>query len=329
MPEANSSEDTGSARTRIGLGDNAMLGIALKVISVTVFIFMQSGAKSLNHIFVGELVFFRSLFAVLPILVIMQWRGELKASLKTQRFGGHLIRTAFGTLGMTALFLALYNLPLPEATTLTYAIPLIIVVLSALILKEPVRAFRWTAVGVGAVGVLIVAWPRLSLFTSGAALTSGETFGVICAMVGACLAAGAMLSTRSLVATERSGTIVLYYSSLASILALLTLPFGWVMPSPFELAMLIGIGVLGGIGQILLTESYRHADMSVIAPFEYSSLLFAIVIGYFAFGETPTIYTLIGGLIVIAAGIAIILRERHLGLKRRDEARAVTPASGR
>lgn len=313
----------------IGLGDNVMLGISLKVTSVIVFIFMQSGAKSMNHVPVGELVFFRSLFAVLPIIVIMQWRGELRVSLKTKRFGGHLLRTMFGTIGMSALFLALYNLPLPEATTLSYAIPLIIVALSALILKEPVRAFRWTAVGVGAIGVLVVAWPRFSIITSGVPLTNGETFGVICAMVGACFAAGAMLTTRSLVTTERSGTVVIYYSSLATIIALCTLPFGWIMPSPPELAMLIAIGVFGGIGQILLTESYRHADMSIIAPFEYSSLLFAIVIGYFAFGDLPTINMLVGGAIVIAAGVAIILRERHLGLQRRARARKVSPASGR
>lgn len=305
-----------------------MLGITLKVISVAVFLLMSTGAKSLPQIPLGQLVFFRSFFAILPIIIILQLRGELGVSLKTKRVPAHLLRTFVGISGMSLLFVAIINLPLPEAITLSYSIPLMIVVLSAIILKERVRMFRWTAVAVGAIGVLTIAWPRLTLLTSGAPLDNAESLGLICAITGAFFAACAMLATRSLVTTERSGTVVLYYSSFASIIALCSLAFGWVMPTPLELAMLIGIGISGGIGQILLTESYRHADMSIIAPFEYSSLILSIAIGYLVFGDLPTINMIVGGLIVVAAGIAIILRERHLGLKRRARAKRVSSPQG-
>ena len=133
-----------------------------------------------------------------------------------------------------------------------------------------------------------------------------------------------MLFVRSLVRTERTATIVLWFSLSASALALLTFPFGWSPLTAAQLALLVGAGLCGGVGQILLTEAYRHADVSTVAPFEYTSLVLGIAVGYAVFEEIPTVEMLAGGAIVVAAGIFIIWREQQLGLKR-GAARRVAP----
>jgi drug/metabolite transporter (DMT)-like permease len=130
---------------------------------------------------------------------------------------------------------------------------------------------------------------------------------------------------RQLITTERSATIVLYFLISSSIISLVTVPFGWALPTPTEAALLVGAGIAGGIAQILLTESYRHADMSVVAPFEYTSLVFSVIIGLVFFGDVPTWFTLIGGVIVVGSGLFIIYREHRLGLDRSRVREVVTP----
>jgi drug/metabolite transporter (DMT)-like permease len=118
---------------------------------------------------------------------------------------------------------------------------------------------------------------------------------------------------------------VFFFSLTATGLSLLTLPFGWVVPTPTEAALLVTAGIMGGFGQIFLTQAYRFADASVVAPFDYASMIFAVLIGYFVFDEVPTGQTLLGGGIVILAGVAIIWREHALGLKREKTRQTMTP----
>jgi drug/metabolite transporter (DMT)-like permease len=153
----------------------------------------------------------------------------------------------------------------------------------------------------------------------------GASLGAVVAFISCFFAATAMVVVRRLVETERSATIVLYFSITSSIFGLCTLPFGWVMPTTEQFAMLILAGIFGGIAQILLTESYRHADMSVVAPFEYASLILSIGVGYFVFQDIPTLEMLIGGVIVVGSGLFIIYREHRLGLDRRRVREVVTP----
>jgi drug/metabolite transporter (DMT)-like permease len=129
-------------------------------------------------------------------------------------------------------------------------------------------------------------------------------------------AALAQVFVRKLVQTETTSAIVFYFSVTATVLSLLTLPWGWTLPSLEVIGLLICAGLLGGIGQILLTTSYRHADASLIAPFEYASMLLSIAVGYTIFGEVPGAATLAGGTMIVIAGILIILRERQLGIER-------------
>ncbi|MFN7051256.1 MAG: DMT family transporter, partial [Gemmobacter sp.] len=189
---------------------------------------------------------------------------------------------------------------------------------------EEVRAFRISAVALGMAGVMIVLWPRLSL-TGRAELGTAEALGAMLVLGGAVFAALAQVFVRKLVQTERTPAIVFWFSMTATLLSLLTLPYGWALPTASEAALLVLAGLMGGVGQILLTSSYREADASVIAPFDYASMLFALVIGYTVFGEVPTLTMLAGAALVITAGILIIWRERQLGLERARQRKAMTP----
>ena len=142
---------------------------------------------------------------------------------------------------------------------------------------------------------------------------------------GAVFAALAQVFVRKLVMTEKTPAIVFYFSLTATVLSLATLPFGWVVPSATEAALLVTSGLLGGVGQIFLTSSYREADASVVAPFDYASMIFALGIGYFVFAEVPTGTMLIGAAVVVFAGCMIIWRERQLGIERAKQRKAMTP----
>ncbi|MFD1159725.1 DMT family transporter [Roseovarius aestuarii] len=302
-------------------------GIALKLCSVVLFITMVSMIKATaDHVPVGEAVFFRSFFAIPVILGWVIARGQLRTGLKVKSKLGHFWRGFVGSLAMGMSFAGLGLLPLPEVTALGYAAPLLTVVFAAMFLDEKVGVFRISAVMLGLVGVLIVVSPRLSLLGSETMETT-QAVGAVLVLMGAVCAALAQIYIRKLVRVEQTAAIVFYFSITSAALSLLTIPFGWVMPTPGEVALLVLAGLLGGAGQIFLTSAYRFADASVVAPFDYASMIFALVIGYFIFNEVPTGTMLIGAAIVILAGCIIIWRERQLGLKR-GQARAVKTPQG-
>ena len=296
-------------------------GILLKILSVCVFVGMASLIKTTApRIPPGEAVFFRSFFAIPVIVVWLMWRHELSTGLRTANPMGHVWRGVVGTSAMGLGFAGLGLLPLPEVTAIGYAAPLLVVIFAAMFLGENVRAFRLTAVAIGLVGVLIVLSPRLSI--NAAAIDVSETLGAVVVLGGAVFAALAQVFVRKLVQTERTAAIVFWFSVTAATLSLITLPWGWVVPSPLDAGLLIVAGVLGGFGQILLTSGYRYADASLIAPFEYTSMLLALGVGYFIFDEVPTSVMLLGALLIIAAGVLIIWRVRQLGLERSRQRKA-------
>jgi drug/metabolite transporter (DMT)-like permease len=302
---------------------NVLTGIALKVLSIVIFVAMQACIKAAGQVPAGQIAFFRSFFAFLPILAFLAWRGGVGAAFVTSRPLGHIFRGVIGATSMLLGFFALTRLPLPEAIALNYAQPLLLVIISAVFLGETIRIYRWSAVVIGLIGVFIISWPKLTLFTSGEAMSNQEALGMTAALVAAAMSAVALLQVRELVRTEKSATVVIWFSLTASVTGLLTIPFGWITPNWQQFALLVGAGICGGIAQILMTESYRHTEASTLAPFEYVSLLLGLLVGYFAFNEVPTIHMVVGGLIVIGAGIFIIWRERKLGIER--GARKVTP----
>jgi drug/metabolite transporter (DMT)-like permease len=151
---------------------------------------------------------------------------------------------------------------------------------------------------------------------SGGSATAAASIGALCGVLAAFTNAGSVIQTRRLTDTETTSSIVFYFSLYCALAGLLTLPFGWIWPSPLQLAVLIGAGLVGGLAHIVLTSSYRYAPASLMAPLDYTTMIWAFVFGWVLFGELPTIYVYVGGAIVCGSGIFVIWRERQLGLRR-------------
>ncbi len=297
-------------------------GIALKLCSVFLFTIMASLIKATADLVPpGEAVFFRSFFAMPIIVGWLALRGDLKTGFKVNRPIGHFWRGAIGVTAMGFGFASLGFLPLPEVTAIGYAAPMLTVIFAAILLGERLRMFRMAAVVLGLVGVVVVMWPRLSVDE----IDDVALLGMICILISAVLRALVQIHIRKLVATEETSAIVFYFSLTATLFSLLSLPFGWTWPGMPAVVMLIVSGLVGGIAQIFLTASYKHAEAALLAPFDYASILFAILFGYVFFDEVPTQMVLAGSAIVMAAGGLIIWRERQLGLKRGKARPGLTP----
>lgn len=305
--------------------DAPLTGIGLKLVSVAVFITMSTLIKIIGHrVPPGEVVFFRSAFAIPVILVWLGATRSLRTGLATRNYMGHFWRGLAGTAAMGFGFAGLGLLPLPEVTAIGYAAPLLTVVFAAMFLGEEVRTFRFLAVAIGLLGVLIIVSPRLTALRDGT-VGATEALGAVVLLVGAVFTALAQVFVRRLVSVESTSAIVFFFSLNSALLSLVTLPFGWNWPDLQTAALLIVTGLLGGVGQVFLTSAYRHADASVVAPFDYASMLLSIVIGYVGFGEVPGSATVLGAAIVILAGIIIIWREHQLGLERVRQRESMTP----
>lgn len=308
-------------------------GIFLKTLSALSFTVMAAIVKYVGmggvttHTPLGELVFFRSFFALVPVLLWLAYARPLSAAFRTNNLKGHIRRGLIGSTGMFLGFTALLFLPLPDATALSYAAPLLSVVLAAIMLKEVIRMYRWTAVFIGLIGVVIMLLPSLTLGSGPSA--DGHLKGTVFALLGATCAAFAMIEVRRLTSTEHTGAIVVYFSLTTTLMSLVTFvggyfypEYAWAWPSARDFGVLALIGIFGGIGQILLTHCYRFADASIIAPFDYTSMIWALLIGWLVFEQVPERMVLIGAVIVMCSGIFVILRERALGIERKRQRRA-------
>ncbi|MDW4498230.1 DMT family transporter [Sulfitobacter sp. D35] len=290
------------------------LGVGLKVTAMALFSVMSALIKATSdEVPAGEQVFFRSLFAIPIILVWLAQRGELRNGLKTSNPMGHFWRGLLGTTAMGLSFAGLGLLPLPEVTAIGFATPIFTVILAAVMLGERIRLFRISAVALGLVGVIIILWPR---FSSWGGFEDAAALGALLILIATVMRSFVQIHIRQLVQTEHTAAVVFYFSSFATLLSLLTLPFGWVMPQGDTLALLITAGLLGGVAQILVTSAYRFGTTSMLAPYDYTAMIFAIIIGYVWFSELPTLVMLIGSALVIVAGILVIWREHRLGLPR-------------
>ncbi|MDB5640849.1 MAG: EamA-like transporter family protein [Hyphomicrobiales bacterium] len=299
-----------------------LTGIAFKIASTLFFSAMLALVKYYSAIPVSELVFFRSSFALIPLVFWLLARGDFPRALHTRNLGGHLVRSLAGVGSMSLMFAAYGFLPLADVTAIGYAAPLLIVVFSALLLREKVTGSRWAAVLIGFAGVLVILWEHL-----GRHADQRASFGALCAFSAAVLVSIAMIQTRRLTKTEDTGAIVFYFqtsTTVASVLVMLAAevwpnaaPFAsavqsqaWVWPSSADWWPLIALGLLGGVGQIFMTQSYRFADASIIACFDYTSMIWALIIGLLFFNEAPRDIALVGAAIIASGGLLAIYAER-------------------
>lgn len=300
----------------IGTAQDPARAVALKLLAVALFVAMGACVKAARDVVpTGEAVFFRSLFALPPILVYAWWRGRVVEALTAHDKAAHLWRGLCGAAAMWLGFTALGLLPLPELIAINHAVPLITTALAAWLLGETVRLYRWSAVVVGLLGVLVMLRPRLGALAE-RGFDDAAALGAAAALCGTALMGLAAIQVRRLVQTETTMSVVFWFTLICTASGLATLPFGWVAPAGKLMWLLITAGLLGGTAQILLTESYRRADASTLAPFDYSSLLYGVLIGWAVFGEVPGVDVTIGAAIVVAAGLFIIYREHRLRIDR-------------
>jgi len=278
-------------------------GALLKLVSVLFLASMAACVKYLGTaIPSGETVFVRGLIS-LAVLAFIAWRVEGLHLLKTGNLKSHALRSLSGTASMFCWFTALTLIPLADFTAITFTAPMFLTVLAMLFLGERIHAYRWTALAVGFAGVLIMVGPHLSF--------GGGSLGVALSLGAAIFSAIAMMFLRSMSGSggEHAITIAFYFSLTSMVVAALTAVAGWPMPTAEQWLFIVLIGVLGVFGQLLMTWSYRYAEASMIAPLDYTNLLFAVIYGYLFFGETPYVSVWIGAPLVIAAGLIILWRE--------------------
>ena len=287
---------------------NRLLGIGLRIGATTSFGFMAAMIK-LGHeagVSLAELCFYRFAFGLPPLLAWMAATGNFGAW-RTRRPMAHLTR---GTLGLTTMALAfssLAYLPLAEATTIGFVAPLFAVMLSALILGEKVGRYRWSAVALGFIGVLIVMRP---------VGTDLPPIGLVMALAAALGVAGVTITLRQIGRTESTPTIVLWFSTMAMLASGVFLPFYAEMHSRDVWLVLIGLGLAGGVGQLLLTSALRFAPVAVVVPFDYGQLLWAVLLGWLIWDTHPPGTTWAGAAVIIASGLYTIYREHRLGRDR-------------
>lgn len=294
-------------------GDRPLRGILFRVGSADCLVVTGICIKSAPAVPIGEAMFIRSASALAFILLAVVWRGHVRATLRTQWYLEHLRRGLIGAAGIYFLFGAYSHLPITEVTTLLYASPFLIVAVSAIALGEQVGALRWFAVSLGFAGVLVVAWPRVGLLASDGSMTHGAALGLLFAIAAVMTNVAANFAVRHMVGMEKSETIALYFSLICSLAALATIPFGWIVPGIADICVLISAGLAGAVQHFLLAEAFRNARMSVIAPFEYSSILFAVLSGIVLFSEWPGLHSIVGGAIVVVSGILILLQQARRG----------------
>jgi drug/metabolite transporter (DMT)-like permease len=279
--------------------DDVRRGVAYACIANFVFSFFNVVVKWLSDDYpVAELVFFRSAFALVPI-VFLVWRAGGTGTLRTNRPMAHTLRAAIWLTSFCCSFLALHFLPLADAVAFSFAAPLVVKALSVPVLGERVGLHRWSAVLLGFVGVLVMARPTGNVFQLGALFGIGNSL----------FFALGSLSVRQLSRTESSATIVFYTQLFGAIFSGLAVPFFWVTPRwPDTLAM-IATGLGGGIAQYWMTQAYHYAPATVIAPFSYTSIIWAVIFGYLVWSDLPTAAVMIGAVLVMASGLYILHRE--------------------
>lgn len=283
-------------------GDVPVRAIGLMVLSTLLFTVMHALVRDItDSIHPFEVAFFRNLFGLLVVVPFVLREGL--AVLRTERLPLHGVRAVLNAAGMLLFFFGLSAAPLATVTALSFTAPIFLTVLAMLFLGESVRLRRWSAILLGFAGAVVVLRP------TGASVGPGE-IATLCSSV---VWAGALLVIKILGRTERSVTIITYMSLLMMPITLVAALFHWTWPTAHELAVLVGIGILGSAGQLVMTQALKEAEASVVMPFDFFKLIWAALIGYLLFAEVPDLWTWVGGAMIFGSAVYIARRERRLG----------------
>lgn len=277
-------------------------GIFLRVGATFFFTLMVILIKLLSEaVPVGQVVFFRSAVALVPLVLFLMWTKEFPAGLYSKRPVGHVVRCLMGCAAMFASFASLKYLPLAHASILGYLAPMLAVVLARFILGEEVSPIRWFAVVLSFLGMLVLVLPK----ATGTTLDQSYMIGLGLALIMAVFTAGAKIQIRSLALTENAGAIAFYFALTCALAGLATAGLGWVQPTAEQWLLLIGSGVAGGIAHIMMTLALQKSEVSKLAPFEYLSLIFAVIADYSLFNVVPGV-AFIGATALILAAMWLV-----------------------
>ena len=276
-------------------------GIGCIVLAMLLFTLIDTVVKWLSAAGYStwQLVFCRSVFSYIPILLLMRFQGGLRR-VRTTRLRDHLVRAMVGLSALWFWFYSYRDLALADAYALSFTAPLFMTALSVPLLGERVGIHRWSAVMLGFGGVMIMVQPGSGVFGIAA----------LYVLLSAGLYALAMIQVRGLGRTEHALTTVFYFTTVCTVVSAFSLPVVGRWPaSSLDAALLVALGLLGGLAQLCLTQAYRYAPVSVIAPFDYTSMLWAVLLGLAVFGDVPGWPVLVGSAVVIASGLYILRRE--------------------
>ena len=274
------------------------LGFLYMFMSVCAFSLMDLIVKWSEDYPLGQVLFFRGFFGVVIYFFIMP-RERIKNFYYTKRAGLHLLRCLSGLIALIAIFIALRKLPLATVVSISFAAPIFTTIFSIFLLNEKVGFYRWLAVSIGFIGIIIITEPGFD------DLNIYYLFPIIF-----CLGLSYVAITiRQLSTTEPVWLIALNFSIVITLASLFTIPFGWVMPNVKDLALLCMIGFFGGFANLWLSQSFKLSEVSLVSPLKYLALVFGIIFGYLIWDEIPTIKTLLGALLVVASSLIIFRRE--------------------
>ena len=280
-----------------------ILGLFYMLISVTFFSLMDVLVKVTGEYALGEILFFRSLFGLIPIFFLIP-KNRLKNFYKTQKISLHFYRSLFGTISMAAIFIALRNLALAETVAMTFAGPIFVTLFSIFFLSEKVRLTRWSAVVIGFIGVIFISRPGFE---------TANIFYIFPIIFCLGFAAVCILIRKLTLCGESVWLIAFYFTLVSGLGGLATLPFGgWLIPTKIDFILLVLIGIFGSVANLLLTQSYKLAEVSLTTPLKYLALVYAIAFGFFIFQEIPSSYTILGATLVVISSLVIFTRERQL-----------------
>lgn len=297
--------------------ERRLLGIALRATSATTFALMSALLKgaSTRGVATTEMIFYRNAWALIVVGIWVSL-GPGWSAIRTRAPLAHLTRSTIGLISMLLTFGALALLPLGEATTLTYAAPILATLLSGLLLAEKIGPRRWSAVALGFIGVLLVARPG-----------DGVTpLGLLVGIAAAIGQAAVMITVRQISRTEQTAAIVFWFTIFTMVAGAAMLPFFGRSHDLVTYAMLACAGLLGGVAQLSMTASLRFAPVSVVVPLDYLQIVWGILIGWFVFLAPPTPLMLAGAALIAASGIYTAYRERKRGIEP-AEARVMPEAN--
>ncbi len=274
------------------------LGFLYMFLSICAFSIMDVIVKWSVDYPIGQVLFFRGFFGIVFYFFIIP-RDRFHNFYVTKRAGLHFLRCFSGLIALVAIFIALRNLPLATVVSISFAAPIFTTIFSIFLLHEKVGMYRWLAVLIGFIGILVITEPGMS------SLNIYYIFPIIFCLGLSYVA----IAIRQLSSTEPVWLISFYFSLSITLLSFLTIPYGWVMPDLKDFLILSMIGIFGGVANLWLGQSYKYSEVSLVTPLKYLALLFAIIFGYFIWNEIPTIKTLFGALLVIVSTMIIFRRE--------------------